>query len=110
VVERMERSTPATQVWALALLRYDQVMAHISTFRGSEMGAQSRNEGLPSFFEYYDLLVQVTPPGEEFFPKFTKHPDGEHTVEGFYPPPPIGDGPKSGGERATNEEQPAHFA
>jgi hypothetical protein len=114
VVERWERSTPETQVWALTLLRYDQVMAHISTFRGSEMGLQSAQEQLPSFFEYFDLLVKVTPPGEEFLPKFIKHPDGEHTVEGFYPPPPLllGDGPRSGGgeEPRTNEDRPAHFA
>lgn len=91
VVERWERTTDATQIWALTLLRYDQVMAHVATFRGSEMGLQSRQEELPSFFEYFDLLVQVTPPGEEFLPKFIKHPDGEHTVVGFYPPPPCYD-------------------
>jgi hypothetical protein len=68
-------------------------MAHISTFRGSEMGLVSQQEGLPSFFEYYSLLAKITPTGEQFFPVFIKHPDGEHTVVDFYPPPPIPSGP-----------------
>jgi hypothetical protein len=89
---RAERSSDATQFWTLALLRYDQVMTHIATFRGSEMGVQSRDEGLPGIFEYYDLLVQVVPPGEEFSTRFIKHPDGEHTIVGFYPPPPLVEG------------------
>jgi hypothetical protein len=88
-IERAQRSSDATQFWALALLRYDQVMTHIATFRASEMGVQSRDEGLPGIFEYYDLLVQIEPPGEEFHTRFIKHPDGEHTIEGFYPPPPL---------------------
>jgi hypothetical protein len=45
--------------------------------------------GLPSFFEYYDLLAEVVPRGEEFCPEFVLHDDGEHTIEGFYPPPPL---------------------
>ena len=102
VVERWDRTTDATQVWGLTLLRYDQVMAHVATFRGSEMGLQSRQEELPSFFEYFDLLVQVTPPGEEFLPKFIKHPDGEHTVVGFYPPPPCYDDGPQGPQSVRN--------
>jgi hypothetical protein len=87
IVERAQRSGDATQIWTVALLRYEQLMAHISTFHASEMGLQSRQAELPGFFEYYDLVMQVTPPGEEFCPKIVKHEDGEHTVEGFYPPP-----------------------
>jgi hypothetical protein len=84
---RVQHSTDATQIWVLSLLRYDQLMTHICTFRGSEIGVQGRDQQLPGLFEYYDLLVQIVPPGEEFCPRFVKHPDGEHTIDGFYPPP-----------------------
>jgi hypothetical protein len=89
VVEREQSSRDATQLWALTLFRYDQVMLHVSTFRSSQMGLQSKLHGLPSFFEYYDLLVEQVPRGEEFCPTFVMHDDGEHTIEGFYPPPPL---------------------
>jgi hypothetical protein len=97
-VERAQSSTDATQLWAVGILRYDQVMANISTFRGSEMGLASVEQGLPGVFEYFDLLVKVVPRGEEFVPRFVLHPDGEHTIEGFYPPPPLPiDRPAAGG-------------
>jgi hypothetical protein len=68
------------------------------------MGLQSRDQHMPSFFEYYDLLAEVVPPGEEFCPKFILHPDGEHTVVGFYPPPPLlADGPASGDGLPSDE-------
>ena len=97
-VERAQRSTDATQMWTVGLMRYDQVMANISTFRGSEMGLASVDEGMPGVFEYFQLLVQVVPRGEEFVPRFVLHPNGEHTIEGFYPPPPLPtDRPAAGG-------------
>jgi hypothetical protein len=105
-VERFARSSDATQIWALSMFRYEQVMAHVATFRGAEMGLQSRQEGMPGFFEYYDLLVQVTPQGEEFCPRITKHADGEHTVVDFYPPPPLDDGPRPGGAAETRGRRP----
>ncbi len=89
IVERAERSSDATQLWALAIVRYEQVMATISAFRGSEMGSASVEQGLPGIFEYFQVLVQVAPPGEEFQPNIVLHPDGEHTIAGFYPPPQL---------------------
>ena len=102
IVERFTRSTDATQLWGVALLRYEQLMAHVVQFRGSEMAAQSQREGMSGLFEYFDLVAGVVPPGEEFFPHFVKHPDGEHTVEGFYPPPPM---PAGGQPQARPEAE-----
>ena len=98
IVERFARSTDATQIWGQALLRYEQLMVHIALFRGSEIGSTSQREGMSGLFEYFGLLASVVPRGEEFCPKFVKHPDGEHTIEGFYPPPPL----LSGGPQAGN--------
>jgi hypothetical protein len=53
------------------------------------MGRMKRKKGLPSFFEYYDFLVQQKPLNEEFAPQFVKHPDGEFTCEGYFPAPPL---------------------
>jgi hypothetical protein len=88
-VARAQSSTDASQFWAVSLLRYERVMANIATFRGSEMGVASVEQGLPGIFEYNAVLMQIVPPGEDFCPHFVTHPDGEHTVEGFYPPPPL---------------------
>jgi hypothetical protein len=82
-------SSDATQLWVMGLMRYEQVMAQLYTYRGSEMGEVSARDGMPSFFEYYYFLVKHAPRGEEFCPHFVKHPDGEYTIEGFYPPPPL---------------------
>jgi hypothetical protein len=87
IVERFTRSSDATQLWGLGLLRYDQLMAHVTQFRGSEMGKLSQGEGMSGLFEYYELVANLVPRGEEFLPKVVRHPDGEHTIEGFYPPP-----------------------
>jgi hypothetical protein len=37
------------------------------------------------------MLASIVPRGEEFFPQVIKHENGEHTVLGFYPPPPVSD-------------------
>jgi hypothetical protein len=87
IVARFERSTPATQLWGQALLRYEQLMVHITLFRGSEIGSVSQKEGMSGLFEYFDIISNVVPPGEEFCPKFVRLPNGEHRIEGFYPPP-----------------------
>lgn len=89
VVQRVEQSTDATQLWTLGMLRYDQVMGHVRVFRASEMGLRNVKDGLPSFFEYYHFLADIVPPDETFKPEFVKHPNGEHTIAGFYPPPPL---------------------
>jgi hypothetical protein len=80
-------------------MRYERVMQHNYMLRASEMGVAAVEDGLPGMFEYDDLLSKVVPPGEEFCPRFVLHPDGEHTIEGFYPPPPLRidrTGPKGG--------------
>jgi hypothetical protein len=89
VAAHTEQSTDATQLWTLGMFRYDQLMAHVRVFRSSEMGLRNVKDGLPSFFEYYPFLVAIVPPDETFKPEFVKHPDGEHTIAGFYPPPPL---------------------
>jgi hypothetical protein len=88
IVARFERSTPQTQMWGQGLLRYEQLMYHIMLFRGSEIGRQSQSEGMSGLFEYFEMLAAVVPRGEEFHTDVIKHADGEHSVPGFYPPPP----------------------
>jgi hypothetical protein len=89
VAARAERSTDAQQLWALSLLRYDIMMAHVCCFRWSEIGRDSHRLGFPGIFEYYPVLSEIIPPEEEFRPRIEKHPDGEHGIEAFYPPPPL---------------------
>jgi hypothetical protein len=86
---RAERSTDAGQLWALLMLRYDNMMAHVCCFRWSELGRESYKLKIPGIFEYYPLLSEVVPPDEDFLPRVEKHPDGEHSIEAFYPPPPL---------------------
>jgi hypothetical protein len=88
-VERAQRTGDATQIWALTLIRYEQMMAHISAFRWCEIALRGHEQGLPGLFEYYYFLIAQVPPDEDFCPHPVKHPDGEHTIEGFYPPPPL---------------------
>ena len=61
----------------------------VASFRWSEIGLRAREQGIPGLFEYYDFLLTQVPPGEEFRPLPIKHEDGEYTIEGFYPPPPL---------------------
>jgi hypothetical protein len=88
-VERWQRTTEQSQLWVLSLMRYEQVMAHVCGFRWCEVGLRAHEQGLPGLFEYYEFLVQQVPRGEEFCPRPVKHADGEYTIEGFYPPPPL---------------------
>lgn len=85
--ERVARTTDATQLWALALLRYPQFMSHVCSFRWSELGLRAREQGMPGIFEYYELMVELVPRDEQFRPRPIQHGDGEYTIEGFYPPP-----------------------
>ncbi|HET8935630.1 MAG TPA: lipase maturation factor family protein [Polyangiales bacterium] len=86
ILERNERSTLESQLWAFALLRYDHLMSFALIFRVGEMGQQGSKVGMPGLFEYYELLANIELPQQEFALRTVKHPDGEHTVEGFYPP------------------------
>jgi hypothetical protein len=85
--ERALRTDNGTELWMLGLMRYEQMMVHVSCFRWSELALQSSQKGLPGLFEYYDFLQQQVPRNEDFRPHFVKHSDGEHTIEGIYPPP-----------------------
>lgn len=88
VVARAATSTRETELWTLCLFRRDQFMALSRFLRATQLGNFS-GDRLPSIFEYYRFLVGLSPRGEEFVPKYTKHPNGEYTIEGFYPPPPL---------------------
>jgi hypothetical protein len=92
VIARAAATSDETQLWALALLRYEQLMAHVCSFRWSEIGLRAYEWQAPGVFEYYPFLARQTPPDEAFCPRPVKHDDGEYTIEGFYPPPEISGG------------------
>lgn len=89
VVERERSTSQATQLWAIAHLRYDQFMAHVRCFRSTEMGIEKGEARLPSFLSYHDFVRGLVPPDEQFTFDIIKHADGEFSIPGFYPPPPI---------------------
>jgi hypothetical protein len=66
-------------------LRYDLMMMHVCAFRWSEMGKRCHAYDGPGIFEYYPLLAEIIPPGEEFCPRPVHLPNGEFSIEGFYP-------------------------
>jgi hypothetical protein len=82
---RAEKSTDATQLWAVSVLRYDMMLHHIRSFRWFSIGKDCHELKLHGIFEYYPLMDAYVPPDEEWRPKFVKHPSGAHGVEGFYP-------------------------
>jgi hypothetical protein len=84
---RAEQSSDALQLWALALLRYDHVMYHVCVFRWVPMIASAYDYNVPGIFEYMPLLQGIVPDEEEYRPLSHKLEDGEHRVEGLYPPP-----------------------
>ena len=86
IVERNERSSLQTQLWAFALLRYDHLMAFALIFRSSDLGGHAHKAGVPGLFEYYEILRNLPLPSEEFVLRPTKLPDGEYVVEDLYPP------------------------
>jgi hypothetical protein len=53
------------------------------------MGKESHNIGIPGLFEYYPLLSSCPLPDEQWRPEVVMHANGEHTIEGFYPPPTV---------------------
>jgi hypothetical protein len=87
VVARLAQSSDARQIWTLAMVRHSAMVALMATFRWTEMGATSHERGVPGPFEYYPLLSAYPLPHEQFRPTFLMHPNGEHTIEGLYPPP-----------------------
>jgi hypothetical protein len=86
LVERANTSSDATQLWALGMLRYDHLMTFVLIARTQPIVQSGHMWGIPGFFEYYLTLRDIVPPGEEFRPLPVIHENGEHTVEGFYPP------------------------
>lgn len=86
---RAKATSDATQLWALALFRYDLMMLHVRAFRWTELGMRGHMYDGPGLFEYYPLIAAHVPPEEDFCPKPVKHENGEYTIEGFYPPPPV---------------------
>jgi hypothetical protein len=85
--ERAQRSTDELQLWALTLLRYDSVMYHVCVFRWIRMMAVAYELKAPGIFEYMPLLLSIVPPDEVYRPRPQMLPDGEHVIEGLYPPP-----------------------
>jgi hypothetical protein len=87
---RAESSTDALQLWTLTMLRHDLVMAHVCVFRWLKMMADAHEYKIPGIFEYVPLLTSLVPPGEVHRPHTRMLPDGEHVIEGLYPPPEAG--------------------
>jgi hypothetical protein len=86
---RHQSSSDGAQLWALAMFRRDLMLQHVCAFRWMDMGIDCYNLKLPGIFEYYPVLAAIVPPGEEFRCVTTKLPNGEHTIEGLYPPPAL---------------------
>jgi hypothetical protein len=84
---RAERSSDALQLWALMLLRYDLVMYHVCVFRWINMIAAAYEYKAPGIFEYTPLLQSIVPDEEDYRPFTHKLANGEHTIDGLYPPP-----------------------
>jgi hypothetical protein len=87
VAERVQGSSDASQLWALAVMRHELMVVHVLAFRWTTVGYDSHQLKVPGLFEYYPLLAAYVPEDEEFALHIVKHPDGEHTIKDFYPPP-----------------------
>jgi hypothetical protein len=85
--ERAKTTTDQTQLWVLAMVRYEMMMFHIRTFRWHNVGDHGHKYNIHGIFEYVPMLKQVTPPDEEWRPVPEKHEDGEFTVKGIYAAP-----------------------
>jgi Lipase maturation factor len=100
VVARLEHSSDARQLWTLTMLRHSSMLMHIAAFRWTDIGKESHQLGVPGLFEYYPLLAAAPLPEEQWRPLVVLHPNGEHSIEGFYPPPRLAQ-PAAGGPTAT---------
>ena len=85
--ERARRTTDETQLWTLAMVRYEMMIYHIRTFRWNMIGDHGHKFGIHGIFEYVPLISKVVPPDEEYRPVQLKHDDGEFSVEGIYAAP-----------------------
>jgi lipase maturation factor 1 len=82
--ERARRTTDQTQLWALAMIRYDVMIFHVRTFRWHEIGNHGARYKVHGIFEYNDMLQKIVPLDEEWRPLPKKQPDGEFIVDGIY--------------------------
>jgi hypothetical protein len=89
VPERFAASSDGNQLWGLALLRSELMMQHVCSFRWTDIGREYYEMKIPGLFEYYPLLKDIVPPDEEFIATVKKLPNGEHVIDGFYPPPTL---------------------
>lgn len=85
--ERAKRTTDETQLWMLAMVRYDMMIFHIRTFRWNMIGDHGYKYKIHGIFEYVPVLSKVVPPDEVYRPVPIKHDDGEFTVPGSYAAP-----------------------
>ena len=69
------------------MTRHDIVLYHVCVFRWLKMLSDAYEYKLPGIFEYMPLLLSIVPPGEEYRPRPQLREDGEHVIEGLYPPP-----------------------
>ncbi|MDB4991321.1 MAG: symbB, partial [Myxococcaceae bacterium] len=73
--ERATRTTDETQLWTLAMVRYDMMIFHIRTFRWNMIGDHGHKYKIHGIFEYVPLLSKILPPDEEWRPMPHKHDD-----------------------------------
>jgi lipase maturation factor 1 len=85
--ERATRTTDDSQLWVLAMVRFEMMMFHIRTFRWNNIGEHGYKYKIHGIFEYVPTLNKITPPDEEYRPVPEKHDDGEFTIEGIYAAP-----------------------
>jgi hypothetical protein len=85
--ERARRTSDETQLWMLAMVRYDMMIFHIRTFRWNMIGDHGHKYKIHGIFEYVPVLSKVVPPDEEYRPIQQKHDNGEFTVDGIYASP-----------------------
>lgn len=62
-------------------------MYHVCVFRWIPMIASAYDYKVPGIFEYMPLLQKIVPYDEEYRPLPQMLGDGEHAIEGLYPPP-----------------------
>jgi hypothetical protein len=86
---RAEGCSQESELRALSVLRSDLLLAHICVFRWLPMARETYEAKIPGLWEYYPLLAGYRPPEEDFCPVGVLQPNGEHVVEGLYPPPSL---------------------
>jgi hypothetical protein len=70
-------------LWALGMLRFEQVMRQVVAFRYSNF--EDQDPGFPGLFGYQAFLAEQVPPDEELRPVYTKQADGDFIVDWMAP-------------------------